>query len=200
MGTPQRFTGLSTFLVLSTSLLAVAQQRPATAQQPNTADAIIPVFSSFAAAHDTLVHRATAIRAQTDAHLSFFTARQGSLGGLHRKVLAYNRTPGTVIRNTEVKGPSALFRKQTIKHRYGIELEKTAYYDTKGRLLLLERREGHQLTRLELREYSALLNKPKAQWLFVRGDYLKYTTTQLNPAGNSSAKNGYFFSTRPAAD
>jgi len=62
------------------------------------------------------------IRAKAEPRIGVFKASQGTLGGLHRKVLTY---AGNYVvyenGNTTLAG---LVKRQIIKHRYGIELEK----------------------------------------------------------------------------
>ena len=61
------------------------------------------------------------IRAKAEPRMGVFKASQGTLGGLHRKVLTY---AGNYVvyenGNTTLAG---LIKRQIIKHRYGIELE-----------------------------------------------------------------------------
>ena len=147
-------------------------------------------LSSFAAAHDSLQQRVAQIRTRTESLQFFFTATQGSFGGLHRKVKSYAGTPPSIS--------ATVVRQQTVKHRYGIKLEKLVYRDIKGRKVMTERYEGHQLTRLELFEYKALLSSPASRWLLVRGDYLSYSIWSVSMAYKSKRREVFFFRALPA--
>ena len=72
------------------------------------------------------------------------------------------------------------------------------YRDIKGRKVMTERYEGHQLTRLELFEYKALLSSPASRWLLVRGDYLSYSIWSVSMAYKSKRREVFFFRALPA--
>ena len=154
-------------------------------------------LSSFAAAHDSLQQRVAQIRTRTESLQFSFTATQGSFGGLHRKVKSYAGTPPSISATGEVMR-ALVVRQQTVKHRYGIKLEKLVYRDIKGRKVMTERYEGHQLTRLELFEYKALLSSPASRWLLVRGDYLSYSIWSVSMAYKSKRREVFFFRALPA--
>ena len=190
----------STTLLLNTCLAALAQSTPAT--QPPTAGTRpsppVLALSSFAAAHDSLLHRVARIRTQTESLQASFTATKGSLGGLHRKVKSYAGTPRGVVNAVGEATRTTVVRQQTLKYRYGVELEKLVYRDGKGHKVLTERYEGHQLTRLELFEYGEPFSAPVASWLLVRGDYLRHTTFPMSPGFKGKPQNSYFFRALPA--
>ena len=195
----------STTLLLNTCLAALAQSTPTT--QPPTAGAkpAALALSSFAAAHDSLLHRVARIRTQTEGLQTSFTATKGSLGGLHRKIKSYAGTPQSVVNAVGEATRTLVVKQQTIKHRYGIELETIVYRDSKGHKVLTERYEEHQLTRLVLFEYNELLSAPVASWLLVRGDYIRYTTAPIRYttapillAYKGKQQNSYFFRALPA--
>jgi hypothetical protein len=91
---------------------------------------------------------------------------------------------------------AGLVKTQTIKHRFGVELERVVFYDAKGRTILTERREDHLLTRLELFEYAEGFNQSKSEWLFVQGGYLKHATQRT--LALATKKTFYYFQTLPA--
>jgi hypothetical protein len=99
-----------------------------------------------------------------------------------------------------VQTSSGMVKQQTIKHRYSIELEKVVYRDAKGRKVLTERYEAHQLTRLELFEYVEPFSAPVGSWLLVRGDYLRYTFSPVSLVYKSGQQRSYFFRPRPAGE
>lgn len=190
-----------TALLLFACPQAFAQNAPAVPQLPAPAQPAAALnLKSFAAANDSLLHRVARIRSQTEARSSSFKATQGSFGGLHRKVRSYAGTPKGMVNAVGVQTSSAIVKEQTIKHRYGIELEKAVYRDAKGRKVLTERYEGHQLTRLELFEYNELLNTPVSSWLLVRGDYLRYLFTPVTLVHKLGQQTSYFFRPRPAGE
>lgn len=185
-------------LSLTTCLAALGQSTPTT--QPPTAGAkpVALALSTFTAAHDSLLQRVARIRAQTEGLQTSFTATQGSFGGLHRKMRGYAGVPWGVISATGEGKRTLIVRQQTIKHRYGIELEKLVYRDRKGRKVMTERYEGHQLIRLELFEYSEPFNAPVSSWLLVRGDYLRYTIAPILLTYKGKQQRSYFFRALPA--
>jgi hypothetical protein len=190
-----------TTLFLSTCPQAYAQNVSATPQPPTSSSQPTALsLSSFAAANDSLLHRVARTRAQFEARISSFKATQGSFGGLHRKVRSYAGTPQGVVDAVGVKASSGMVKQQTVKHRYGIELEKIVYRDTKGRKVLTERYEGHQLTRLELLEYSEPFSAPVGSWLLVRGDYLRYTFSPVSLVYKGGQQKSYFFRPRPSGE
>jgi hypothetical protein len=192
------FLGL-TALILSTCLQAYAQNAPAAPQAPTPAPQPAALtLNSFAAANDTLLHRVERTQAQFEARISFFKASQGTFGGLHRKVRSYAGTLKSVVNALGVQSSWGMVKKQTIKHRYGIELEKIVYRDVKGRKVLTERYEGHQLTRLELFEYNQPFSAPVGSWLLVRGDYLRYTFSPVSLVYKGQQQKSYFFRARPS--
>ncbi len=133
------------------------------------------------------MRRVASVYARAGARTDYFLASQGSFGGLHRRVRSYAGTTALPV------------RQQTVKHKFGIELEKVVYYDAQGRKVLAERYEGHLLTRLELWEYPAnhaRFNKPTAQWLLVRGDYLRH---EFLRAPNHTTI-GYYYNLRPPGE
>jgi hypothetical protein len=192
----------SAALLLSTGLYAHAQYLPPS--QPPVAGAQPPgavlVLSSFATAHDSLQHRVARIRAQAAARQSSFKTVQGTLGGLHRTVKTYAGVPQGVVNAVGFQMASLVVKEQTIKHRYGIELEKVVYRDAKGRKVLTERYEGHQLMRLEVLEYGDLLSAPSGRWLLVHGDYLRYSSAPTNLAYKGKEQQSYFFRPSPAGE
>ena len=175
---------LSLYLSAQTCLVGNAQTSPA--PQPTAATvAELPLFPSYAVAHDSLMRKAAAIRAEAAARQMHFRAKQGSFGGLHRRIKSY----GLIVSS---------LKKHTVKYRYGIMLERVTYRDLLGRVLLSERYEGQQLTWLELSEYPNKFNTPaSAKWLFVHGDYLKYTPLLTSPIGRVAQKTQYFYKARP---
>ena len=150
-----------------------AQAQTAAASTPAPTEITTALRSRYAAAHDSLMRRVASIHAQTEIRMGVFKASQGSFGGLHRRVWTY--ASSSVVNESGSTTPAGLVKRQTIKHRYGIELEKVCYYDAKDRKVLSERYEGNQLTRLELLEYSTTYNSLMAKWIFVRGNYLLHT-------------------------
>ncbi|MFD1470341.1 hypothetical protein ACFQ48_19090 [Hymenobacter caeli] len=172
-------------------LLGLGAARAQAVGQTVTAEAVtttLPAPTPYSAAHDSLMRRVTNVHAQTAARLGAFQASQGSFGGLHRRVRSYVGELGP--RNSLIKW-------QTVKYRFGIELEKVVYYDLYSRKVLTERYEGRRLVRLELREYPAALtalNKPTATWLLVRGSYLRHKT---QPFGVAPTTSYYFDQPRP---
>ena len=194
--TKSAFFGLS-FLLLNFGPPAQAQKAP-----PAPPSALAPTLAlrSFAVAYDSLLHRVARTRAQAEARTSSFKATQGSLGGLHRKVWNYAGVPQNAVNAVGVETSPApgVVRQQTVRHRYGIELEKVVYRDIKGRKVLTERYEDHRLTRLELFEYQEPFNTPVSGWLLVQGDYLRYTSTPIFTANKSPSQTSYFFRSRPA--
>lgn len=188
-----------TVLLLAACPQANAQNAPAAQQLPTPIQPAALALTSFAAANDSLLHRVARTRAQADARISSFKAVQGSLGGLHRRVRSYAGTPqGIVVANAgSNQTSSGVVKQQTIKYRYGIELEKVVYHDAKGRKVLTERYEGHQLTRLELFEYNEPFSAPLGSWLLVRGDYLRYIFSPVSLVYKGGQQKSYFFRFRP---
>ena len=199
MRKPPLFVG-STVLLLGTCLAAAGQSVP-TPPLPGFSPQSKPfmlTLSSFAAAHDSLQRRVARVLTQTESLQTSFTATQGSFGGLHRKVKGYAGIPQGTTNATGEQTRTLVVRQQTIKHRYGIELETLVYRDDKGREVMTERYEDHQLTRLELFEYGPLISSAAARWLFVRGDYLSYFASPLSLAYNGGQQRVYFFRALPA--
>ena len=159
------------------ALLAQAQTTPAAPAAPTPL-----ALPTFAAAHDTLAQRAGRVRTITEARAGYFDYKMGSLGGLHRTIKVYALSGGVVV------------KRQVVKYRFGIPFEKVMYRDGRGRKVLLERYEDHQLVKLELREYHAALSRSQGRWLLLRGDYLRYTTAATT---NGQRRESYFFSPRP---
>ncbi|GAB3878437.1 hypothetical protein GCM10028824_40360 [Hymenobacter segetis] len=188
-------------LALSTCSQAHAQNL-STAPSASTpvAQPAVLTLNSFAAANDSLLHRVARTRAQLEARISSFKATQGSFGGLHRKVRSYTGVPKGVVDAVGVQTSSGVVKQQTIKHRYGIELEKIVYRDAKGRKVLTERYEGRQLTRLELFEYTEPFSAPVGSWLLVRGDYLRYIFSPVSLIYKGRQQKSYFFRPRPAGE
>ena len=134
------------------------------------------------------MRKVAAIRAESDTRQMYFKATQGTFGGLHRRIKSYR-----VL--------TLALKKHTVKYRSGIALERVTYRDLQGRLRLSERYEGQQLTRLELTEYPKKFGNPvSAKWLFVRGDYLKYTALLPSPTGSIAQKSQFFYQARPVAE
>ena len=185
------FTGLFWPLVLGTGLSARAQSQPAS---------LPPAASSqlgrYTAAHDSLMRLVANIHTQAESRMNVFVALYGSFGGLHRRNRIYSSASSSIF-NT--RSP---VRSQSIKHRFGVEFEKIKYYDYYGHKVLMERYEDHQLTRLELKEYSTHPGDHHSlttHWLFIRGDYLKHTSLpSLSTTG--PAKTSYFFNSRPKVE
>lgn len=168
----RRFAGLLGLLVLGTSAAARAQAPAAT--NPGESRAVAAGAPDagasarrqlYTAAHDSLLRRVRGVYAQAEARTGYFTASQGSFGGLHRRAKSFSGVAGPRV------------QREVVKRKFGIELEKVVYFDAAGHKVLAERYEGHQLTRLELWEYPVnltRLNRPAAKWLLVRGDYLRH--------------------------
>ena len=196
-----RFSSLLAVLLAGAGLSAQAQPSapaqasalPASATAPPD-----PSFqrASFAAAHDSLMRRVAGIRAEAEPRMGVFKTSQGTLGGLHRKVLTY--AGNSIVNENGNTTPAGLVKRQVVKHRFSIELEKVVYYDAQHRKVLAERYEDHQLTRLELLEYRQGFNSPAATWLFVPGDYMAHRFELLSPGGKSTRQVSYFFRPRPA--
>ncbi|MDB5268437.1 MAG: hypothetical protein JWP58_1477 [Hymenobacter sp.] len=196
------FLGL-TVLFLSACPQAYAQNIPTAPRTPTAATQPVGLtLNSFAAANDSLLHRVARTRGQAEARISSFKAVQGSFGGLHRKVRSYAGVPKSVVvvNAGAVQNGSGMVKQQTIKHRYGIELEKIVYRDVKGRKVLTERYEGHQLTRLELFEYNEPFSAPVGSWLLVRGDYLRYIYSPVSLVYKNGQQKSYFFRPRPGGE
>ena len=152
----------------------------------------------YAAANDSLVRVVGRLRTETEGRMGFFKSSRGSFGGMHYRVKTYARSFSGSVDYSGVKRASGidLVKSQVVKRRFGIELEKVAYYDAKGRNVLLERYEDHHLIRLEAFEYGEpLLNKPTSHWLFVRGNYLKHVTQPS--LALSARKTLYYFTPLP---
>ncbi|AMJ65717.1 hypothetical protein AXW84_09965 [Hymenobacter sp. PAMC 26628] len=141
-------------------------QAPSNAPRPPPAEAAaLPLAPLYAAAHDSLMRGVAQVYAQAEARAGYFAASHGSFGGLHRRVRTYARASGPLV------------KREVVKHKFGVELQKVSYYDATGRQVLAERYEGRQLTRLELWEYPSPRTQPSppaAKWLLVRGDYLRH--------------------------
>ena len=157
----------------------------------------VPGFSSFAVAHDSLQSQATHIRAQALARAAWFETSIGHFNGPHRRIKTYTGVPKKVANEEGFQTTYPLVERQTIRHRYGMELEKRVYYDFKGRVILTEQFENQQLIRLLMTHYDTKLNLPVAEWLLVRGDYLRYSTAALSLANKGSRRTQYFFRPQP---
>ena len=157
----------------------------------------VPGFSSRGVAHDSLQSQAARIRAQALARAAGFESSQGNFGGPHRRTKTYAGVPQGVVNAIGFKTTSPLVERQVIRHRYGMELEKRVYYDPKGHVILTEQFENQQLVRLLMTHYDAAMNLPVAEWLLVRGDYLRYTTAAVSLAYRSDRRTQYFFRPRP---
>ncbi|MDO7850885.1 hypothetical protein [Hymenobacter convexus] len=154
----------------------------------------------YAAAHDTLMRLAANVRREAEGRLAFFKTSQGSFGSVHRRVLGYASNKGAKVDYAGVATPAGigLVEKITVKHRFGVELERVAFYDAKGRKILTERREDHILTRLELLEYAEGFNRPNSRWLMVHGGYLMHSAQRT--LALATKKTFYYFQTLPAAE
>ncbi|WP_216679259.1 hypothetical protein [Hymenobacter siberiensis] len=196
----KNFLPVLTVLLLATCPQANAQNTPAAPQPPTPVQPAALNLNSFAAANNSLLHRVARTRSQAEARVSSFKATQGSFGGLHHKVRSYAGTPKGMVNAVGVQTSSGVVKEQTIKQRYGIELEKVVYHDAKGRKVLTERYEGHQLTRLELFEYNESFNAPVSSGLLVRGDYLRYIFSSVSLVYKGGQQTSYFFRPRPAGE
>jgi hypothetical protein len=191
--------GLTSLLALTTGGPAYAQsQKPVAAlSKPGQAvDSPILQLNSFTAAYDSLMHRAAQIRTHTESQSRGFKASRGSLAALHRRVRVYGPVDESAADSKLLKGNSfggSRIKLQKIKHRFGVEFEKVVYYNAKNRPVLVERYENHQLTRLELTEFSAMPYTAKSSWLLVQGDYLRFTTAPLSLSYNSSRRTRCYF-------
>ncbi|WP_156176063.1 hypothetical protein [Hymenobacter terrenus] len=196
-------TGLLGLILLGSGASA---QAPSTTQAPGqvqvaTSAGSGPETSSqtarYNAAYDSLMHLAANVRALADTRLTYFKATRGTFGGLHRRVRSYTGSPNKAIFDN---APSVLFlvKRQVVKRRYGIELEKVQYYDAKGRKVLKERYEGHRLIWLALTQYTDFVT-PSAKWLLVRGDYVMRVSYPA-PTSKEKRSKSYFFGPRPAAE
>jgi hypothetical protein len=183
---------LAMAVLLMLGLSAHAQVKPTTT--PSTpADSSPLTLPSFTAAYDTLLARTGRVRTQARVRQGIFNARFGSLSGLHRRIKSY-----VPVGADGGQRPGILVQHQVIKHSFGIELQKITYYDVAGRKVLRERYEGHQLVKLEMLEYASSSSTPAASWLFVRGDYLRYSAPASSPAGKRTMRRNYFFNPQPA--
>ena len=175
-------SGLLGLLALGAGPAARAQTTPGAA-----AAGALPA-PPYAVAHDSLMRRVAQVYAQAAARTGYFSATQGAWGGLHRRVHAYARVAGPLV------------KVEAVKHKFGVELHKVAYFDATGRQVLAERYEGQQLTRLELREYPARrtrYGRPTATWLLVRGDYLRH---RFLAAPDHTTIDYYYYQLRPAGE
>lgn len=158
-------------------------------------------LARYTAAHDSLMHLVTKVHAEAEARLSFFKNSQGSFGGLHRRVRAFSARPSSAINpDGQSTGKFGLVKAQTIKHRFGIELEMVVYYDARRRVVLKEHYEAHQLIRLELFEYSLPIDSPSSSWLFLRGDYVRHLSTPGSLTFRNTGRESYFFKPRPSEE
>ncbi|MDO7848903.1 hypothetical protein Q5H92_21235 [Hymenobacter sp. M29] len=171
---------MKSFLLLATLLLAAGTVAQAQTVPPRPAPETLAQIQKdrYAAANDSLLRLVGKLRTEAEGHMGFFKSSKGTFGGLHHRVKTYATSFSGNIDYSGVKTPSGigLVKRQVVKRRFGVELEKVAYYDAKGRKVLLERYEDHRLTRLETFEYIELLSRPASYWLFVRGNYLKHVT------------------------
>ncbi|UOQ98072.1 hypothetical protein MUN81_00940 [Hymenobacter sp. 5317J-9] len=188
---------LLTGVLLGSSAWACAQTTPQSATASGiTADQP----ARYAAAHDSLMRRVEAVRSEAESRMGFFKSSEGSLGSAHRRVQAYAKAKGVSSFYSGVSTPAGagVVKTQTIKRRFGVELDKVVFYDAKGRKTLIERHENHVLTRLELLDYAQDLNLPNSRWLFVRGDYLMHMAQPT--LALSTKKTFYYFRALPSAD
>ncbi|MBD2723540.1 hypothetical protein [Hymenobacter armeniacus] len=187
---------LLTGLLLGSSAWACAQ----TTSQPAASNLTPDQAARYTAAHDSLMRRVATVRSEAESRMGFFKSSQGSLGSAHRRVQAYAKAKGVSSFYSGVSTPAGagVVKTQTIKRRFGVELEKVVFYDAKGRQTLIERRENHVLTRLELREYPQDLSLPNSRWLFVRGDYLMHMAQPT--LALATKKTFYYFRALPTAD
>jgi len=157
----------------------------------------VPGFSSRGVAHDSLQSQAARIRTQALARAAGFESSMGNFNGPHRRIKTYAGVPQGAVNAVGFLTTSPLVERQTIRHRYGMELEKRVYYDLKGHIILTEQFENQKLIRLRMTHYDAATNLPVAEWLLVRGDYLSYTTAPVSLASKSSRRTQYFFRPQP---
>ncbi|MBF9235940.1 hypothetical protein I2I05_00890 [Hymenobacter sp. BT683] len=189
---------LAGLLAVSSHSLACAQIN---AHQPSSEPPVtVTQAATYGAAYDSLMQRVVAIRNQSTARIAEFKAMQGSMGGLHRKIKAYAGSPQAAVSDDGTQSGAHLVTQKTIKHRFGIELEKVVHYDANNHVVLRERYENRRLTRLELFEYKAPLNSPVASWLFVRGDYLRHTNSPVSLAYKTTQQKRYYYSPRSAGE
>ena len=184
------------FIRCAATLAGLLNLLSAQAQTPAATPAA-PTFSSFVVAHDSLQSQAARIRAQTLARAAGFEASVGSFNGPHRRIKTYAGVPQGVVNAVGFQTNSPLVERQTIRHRYGMELEKRVYYDLKGRVVLTEQFENQKLIRLRMTHYDTAMNLPVTEWLLLRGDYLRYTTAPVSLANKNSRRTQYFFRPQP---
>ncbi len=175
----------SGFSVLAQSKAEVLSPSPDAAALPD----LTAAHARYAAAHDSLLRLVADVHVRSEARMGVFKVSQGTFGGPHRRVKSYAGTSSPVISYGDSQKPIALVRQQTVKRRFGVEIEKVKYYDAKGRKVLVEQFEDHQLTRMLLLEYTEQFNTPTANWLFVHGDYVVHTSR----TGGARKKSSYYF-------
>ena len=165
--------------------------------QTTPATPVAPGFPSYVVAHDSLKSQAARIRAQALARAAGFDAHTGNFNGPHRRIKTYAGVPKGAANDEGFQTTSPLVERQVVRHHYGMELEKRVYYDLKGRVVLTEQFENQELIRLRMTHYDAVMNLPVAEWLLVRGDYLRYTTAAVSLANKGSRRTQYFFRPQP---
>ena len=180
-----------------TGLLGLLSAQAQTTPTPPPAPT--PAFSSFTVAHDSLQQQAARIRNQALAQAAGFESSHGNLGGPHRRTKTYAGVPQGVVNPVGFLTISPLVKRQIVRHRYGMELEKRVYYDLKGHVILTEQFENQQLIRLRMTHYDANLGLPVTEWLLVRGDYLRYTTAAVSLEYKRNRRTQYFFRARPTS-
>lgn len=175
---------------LGTSSLAQAQS-PATtpirqATSVYTIPGTPPEAARYTAAHDSLTRLLSTTYANAETLALSFHAVRSNFGSTHRRVKSYSDT-----------GLKQLVKREVVKQRFGMQVNKVTYYDSKSRRFLKERYENNQLIWLTFKQYQEPFNGPAVTWLFVRGNYLKRTRSVVN--GERGPKTTYFFSPLPTA-
>jgi len=190
-----RFVGVLLGLVgLGTSYFAQAQTTSATSSQPANSLSVFTLpgtpseSARYAVAHDSLTRLLSTAYANSETLALSFHAVRSNFGSIHRRVKSYS-----------VTNRKLLVKREVVKQRFGMQVKKVTYYDSKGRRFLKERYENHQLIWLTLKQYKAPFNSPLVTWLFVRGNYLKRTNNNT-ANGEKGRKINYFFSPLPATE
>ncbi|MBF9142970.1 hypothetical protein [Hymenobacter properus] len=186
---------LSTALLLTTGAVAQAQNLT---PSPLPAAVVHTQKERYTAANDSLMLLVSQLHTDAEARMRYFKSSMGDASGPHRRVKAYAKSFSGTVDFSGTKAPSGvgLVRKQVVKRRSGIELEKVAYYDAKGRNILQERYEDHRLIRLEAFEYNEVRSHPASRWLFMRGNYLKHV---MQPSSATAARKTFvYFDLLPA--
>ena len=186
--------GLLGLVGLGTSYFAQAQTTSATSSRPATYLSVFtlpgtpPEAARYAVAHDSLTRLLSTAYANSEALAVSFIASKSSFGSIHRRIKSYSGA-----------NRKLLVKREVIKQRFGMQVKKVTYYDSKGRRFLKERYENHQLIWLTLKQYQEPFNSPLVTWLFVRGNYLKRTNNNT-ANGEKGRKINYFFSPLPATE